>query len=291
MQIRTDDPLYRVDRTWLGPKILRFPWRATYTAYFLALCIGAVTGFIGAQLGAPINFVTVVIWGTGCLLITRFITRALNPDRPISAALTRLGQELSAPRPAPARVRESRQRLIVRRWRFGAEPETRRLVRWATIARDGTIRAVRRLAEAMTRAGGVAGTVGRGLARVSAAAARRSAAGAAAGAKGVTRTPGVIVRTARHRRPIGPARLLIEHFHGRKHRRLARRDVAEQQPPPPAEQSVPSVFGDHDREDNSDAETEQDETEQHQRAADRARADRDGRAGEPGVAEQVEAAS
>lgn len=158
VRIRTDDILFRVDRTWLGPKILRFPWRATYQAYAIGVLVMASMAFIGLRIGLPINVVTVTAWVVTSLIVTHRITRALDPDRPIRAALARLGQELTAPRPVRPKPEVSTNVLTVARWRFGAEPERRRLFRWARAIHSAIGRG---LGAALMRLGGVAAVVGR----------------------------------------------------------------------------------------------------------------------------------
>lgn len=158
MKVRTDDLLHRVDRTWLGPKILRFPWTATYQAYGVGLLTTAAVAFIGIKIGLPINVVTVMGWIVVSLLTTRKITRSLDPDRPIRAAVARFWGELTAPRPVTPETESAVLVLTVERWRFDAEPERRRLVRWWLACRSAVSRAV---GAALMRLGGVGAVVGR----------------------------------------------------------------------------------------------------------------------------------
>lgn len=162
MKVRTDDLLHRVDRTWLGPKILRFPWHATYQAYGVGVLTTAAVAFIGIKIGLPINVVTVMGWIVVSLLTTRKITRSLDPDRPIRAAVSRFWGELTAPRPVTPKTESNVLVLTAERWQFDAEPDRRWLVRWWLACRSVSSRAVD---AALLRLGGVGAFVGRLLVR------------------------------------------------------------------------------------------------------------------------------
>lgn len=138
MRIRTDNLMHRIDRTWLGPKILRFPWTATYTAYGLGAIIMSGTALAGIKLGIPINIFSVMAWLVISIVLTSRIAKSLNPERPIRAALLRLWHELTAPRPIPDEQRQQVGTLVLSasRWRYGAQPERRRLIRWGLAARN-----------------------------------------------------------------------------------------------------------------------------------------------------------
>lgn len=129
MRVRTDNLLFRVDRTWLGPKVLRFPWRATYTAYGIAVLVMAGSALLMIKLGVPVNIVSFAAWVVVSLLLTRWITRQLNPERPLRASLLRLWGELNAPRPRPQVAQRGSYALSAPRWHYGAAPERRKLLR------------------------------------------------------------------------------------------------------------------------------------------------------------------
>lgn len=131
MLVKTDDNLYRVDRTYLGPKVFRFPWRATYRDYGVWLGLMLLTGLVAWKVGIPANFLTVCLWPLLAARLTQSVSKALDHDRPLREEMVRLGQELTAKRPNLGQTEVvDNLHLSARRWRYGAAPDRRRLVRW-----------------------------------------------------------------------------------------------------------------------------------------------------------------
>jgi hypothetical protein len=98
VHIRTDDEVYRVDAVWLGPPRATFPWRARYSAYGVGLLVMIVTMFLQRRLGIPLGFFSVAWALLITVLITRFVSRRINDERPLLEWLTLFAHELRGPR-------------------------------------------------------------------------------------------------------------------------------------------------------------------------------------------------
>ncbi|GAA2696522.1 MULTISPECIES: hypothetical protein [Actinosynnema] len=119
MRVRTDDEVYRVDAVWLGPPKATFPWRARYVAWGVGIAVFLLVLTVERQVGIGFGFFSTAWALIGTVLITRFITSRINHERPLSAAMTMLSRELTAPRErtsgaggaaSAARLRVSRER-------------------------------------------------------------------------------------------------------------------------------------------------------------------------------------
>lgn len=125
MLIRTDDEMYRVDRTYLGPKGRRFPFRATYRAYGIWLVIVVVMAFGSLRLGIPVSLASVLLILTAAVWITIKVGVHLDYDRPLRAMVWVVWHEVTAPREPRAEPREQVVAVRARRWRAGAVPPVR----------------------------------------------------------------------------------------------------------------------------------------------------------------------
>ena len=125
MLIRTDDEMYRVDRTYLGPKGRRFPFRATYRAYGIWLVIVVVLGFGSLRLGIPVSLASVLLILTAAVWITIKVGLHLDYDRPLRAMVWVVWHEVTAPREPRSEAREHIVAVRARRWRAGALPPLR----------------------------------------------------------------------------------------------------------------------------------------------------------------------
>jgi hypothetical protein len=97
MKVGTDDEVHRVDSIWLGPPNATFPWRARYIAWglFLVLLLALMTlarQFMGFGF---FMFMWCVI---GAIVLTRWIGRLINHERPFGSVLTMALRELHTPR-------------------------------------------------------------------------------------------------------------------------------------------------------------------------------------------------
>lgn len=98
MQVRTDDEVYRVDAVWLGPPKVTFPWRARYVAWGVGVAVFLLVLTVEKQLGFGIGFFPLA-WGLIITVaITRLICSRISHERPLTAVLTMVGQELATPR-------------------------------------------------------------------------------------------------------------------------------------------------------------------------------------------------
>jgi len=97
MKVGTDDEVHRVDSIWLGPPNATFPWRARYIAWglFLVLLLALMTlarQFMGFGF---FMFMWCVI---GAIVLTRWIGRLINHERPFGSVLIMAVRELHTPR-------------------------------------------------------------------------------------------------------------------------------------------------------------------------------------------------
>lgn len=122
MMVRTDDEMYRVDRTYLGPKGRRFPFRATYRAYGIWLTVVLLLGAALLRLGVGASFGSVTLTLAGAVYLTIRIGKHLDADRPLRAVVTQLWHEVTAPR--EPRHASTAYEVTARapRWRAGATP-------------------------------------------------------------------------------------------------------------------------------------------------------------------------
>ncbi|GLY54834.1 hypothetical protein [Lentzea sp. NBRC 102530] len=97
MKVGTDDEVHRVDSIWLGPPNATFPFRARYIAWglFLVLLLALMTlarQFMGFGF---FMFMWCVI---GAIVLTRWIGKLINHERPFGAVLAMAMRELYTPR-------------------------------------------------------------------------------------------------------------------------------------------------------------------------------------------------
>lgn len=139
MRVQCDDELYRVDRVFLGPKGKPWPFRATYRAYIFwgFLAVGLLV--LWRMTGLPWHPLVVLLIPTVTYPVALWIDKKLTADRPVTAEIERIWQELAAPRPALHPEEFTRRHALkVERWRSDAPPERKW---WRRI---GTPRATRR---------------------------------------------------------------------------------------------------------------------------------------------------
>lgn len=156
MRVRLDDDLYRVDRTYLGPRGKPLPVRATYTQWALFFGVLAVSG-IGLRLlrlsmGPTFGLLLtqLVVWVLACWAVAWYLRRFMTADRPLIDELMRIGQELTARRPAKPRTQHVRMVASVQVWEPWSEPAPRwhlRLRWWAQRQVGRLTRPVRELVE------------------------------------------------------------------------------------------------------------------------------------------------
>lgn len=102
MLVRTDDEVYRVDAVWLGPPRATFPWRARYVSYGLGLAVMVVIMFVQRRLGISLDFFSVAWSLLLTIVITRFLGKRINYDRPLGQIVALFRHEVTGPRPATA---------------------------------------------------------------------------------------------------------------------------------------------------------------------------------------------
>lgn len=125
MRVYTDDELFRVDRTYLGPKGKRVPWRASYRAYGVWAAVTLAYGVVALSI-FPITVLTVGLVLFASLYTTIKVMERLDADRPLATVPVVGWHELSAPRPtSAAQRRQVAVEVRAPRWPAGAAPEVR----------------------------------------------------------------------------------------------------------------------------------------------------------------------
>ncbi|MFC5996006.1 hypothetical protein ACFQE5_17510 [Pseudonocardia hispaniensis] len=98
MLVRTDDEVYRVDAVWLGPPRATFPWRARYVSYGLGLFVMVFVMFVQRRVGIGLDFFSVAWALIATIVITRFLGKRINYERPLGQIITLFRHEITAPR-------------------------------------------------------------------------------------------------------------------------------------------------------------------------------------------------
>lgn len=96
--VRTDDEVYRVDSVWLGPPRATFPWRARYVSYGLGLLVTILVMFVQRRVGIGLDFFSVAWALVLTVLITRFLGKRIDYERPLGQVLAHFRYEISGPR-------------------------------------------------------------------------------------------------------------------------------------------------------------------------------------------------
>jgi hypothetical protein len=96
--VRTDDEVYRVDGVWLGPPRATFPWRARYVSYGLGLLVMILVMFVQRRIGIGLDFFSVAWALIVTVVITRFLGRRIDYERPLGQVLTLFRHEVTGPR-------------------------------------------------------------------------------------------------------------------------------------------------------------------------------------------------
>jgi hypothetical protein len=97
--VRTDDEVYRVDAVWLGPPRATFPWRARYVSYGLGLFVMVFLMFVQRRLGIGLDFFSIAWSLIATVLITRFLGKRIDYERPLGQIITLFKHEVTGPRP------------------------------------------------------------------------------------------------------------------------------------------------------------------------------------------------
>ena len=92
--VRTDDEVYRVDSVWLGPPRATFPWRARYVSYGLGLLVMIVVMFLQRRIGIGLDFFSVAWALIITVLVTRFLGKRIDYERPLGQVLALFRHEL-----------------------------------------------------------------------------------------------------------------------------------------------------------------------------------------------------
>lgn len=98
MRVTTDDALKRVDARWLGVPGFTFPWRAArYTAYAVGVPIGVVVLGLANKI-AGTGFWPIVYGLAITIVLTTYLMRLVDDERPAGSLPRLLYGEISAPR-------------------------------------------------------------------------------------------------------------------------------------------------------------------------------------------------
>jgi hypothetical protein len=98
MLVHTDDEVYRVDSVWLGPPRATFPWRARYVSYGLGLLVMILLMFVQRRVGIGLDFFSVAWALVLTVVVTRFLGKRIDYERPLGQVLTLFRHEITAPR-------------------------------------------------------------------------------------------------------------------------------------------------------------------------------------------------
>jgi hypothetical protein len=93
-----DDDVYRVDSVWLGPRRATLPWRARYVAYAVGLVVFVGLQIVERRVGIALSFWAVMWSLLGTVAITRGLLRLIDYERPLTATLAAIANEIGAPR-------------------------------------------------------------------------------------------------------------------------------------------------------------------------------------------------
>jgi len=128
LYVRTDDEVYRIDSVWLGPPRATFPWRARYVSYGVGLLVMIFAMFVQRRIGIGLDFFSVAWSLIITVLITRFIGKRIDYERPLGQVVAMFRHELKGPRRrtafggGPVRsehvaIRPARSRTAAAAWR------------------------------------------------------------------------------------------------------------------------------------------------------------------------------
>ncbi|GAA1219868.1 hypothetical protein [Pseudonocardia alaniniphila] len=98
MLVRTDDEIYRVDSVWLGPPRATFPWRARYVSYGVGLLVMIGVMFLQRRVGIGLDFFSVAWALVITIVVTRFIGKRINYERPLGQVVELFRHEITGPR-------------------------------------------------------------------------------------------------------------------------------------------------------------------------------------------------
>ncbi len=98
MLVRTDDEVYRVDGVWLGPPRATFPWRARYVSYGLGLIVMILVMYVQRRIGIGLDFISVAWALIVTIVVTRFLGRRIDYERPLGQVVTLFRHEVTGPR-------------------------------------------------------------------------------------------------------------------------------------------------------------------------------------------------
>ncbi len=98
MLVRTDDEVYRVDSVWLGPPRATFPWRARYVSYGVGLLVMVAVMFLQRRVGIGLDFFSVAWALVLTVLVTRFLGKRIDYERPLGQVLAHFRYEITGPR-------------------------------------------------------------------------------------------------------------------------------------------------------------------------------------------------
>ncbi len=98
MLVRTDDEIYRVDSVWLGPPRATFPWRVRYVGYGVGLLVMIAVMFVQRRIGIGLDFFSVAWALVITIVVTRFVGKRIDYERPLGQVVELFRHELTGPR-------------------------------------------------------------------------------------------------------------------------------------------------------------------------------------------------
>lgn len=98
MQVLTDDPVFEVDSTWLGPEGMQLPWRATYRAYAVGFVIFVLALTVERRIGMGSSILGTAWTLLGTVAATRYVMRFVSSERTVRSLFVTFVHEVTAPR-------------------------------------------------------------------------------------------------------------------------------------------------------------------------------------------------
>ena len=98
MIIESDDEVYRVNAVWLGPPKATMPWHVRYVAWGIGIVVFFVVLAAERALGIGVGIFSTAWALIITVVITRWLARRIDHERPLASVLALAFHELRTPR-------------------------------------------------------------------------------------------------------------------------------------------------------------------------------------------------
>ena len=98
MIIESDDEVYRVNAVWLGPPKATMPWHVRYVAWGIGIVVFFVVLAAERALGIGVGIFSMAWALIITVVITRWLARRIDHERPLASVLALAFHELRTPR-------------------------------------------------------------------------------------------------------------------------------------------------------------------------------------------------